>query len=407
MRTLLAVCVLAIVSQSLSAADDGGERFPYSAFVAAEQTPVRSGPGEQFYPVLDLKHGDAVEVWRHDPGGWCAIRPPAGSFSWVSADFIRPINEKLAAVAGREVNIRVGTQFSDMRDVVQLQLNDGDQVAILGSRRLTEGDREAWWYKVLPPAGEFRWIHEKYLVRHPDHLPPPSDVVRTNDPFAGRQVAFNEPAVGTDVKGTAANAEATADPAAVLDELEGALSRIVTAEPTAWHFAELKHRAEGLLERAESAVERSRARMFLGKLARFEDIRRRYAQIAEARTQTAAVDQQLAGNEKNESAVKSPATEIVSRIGSVDVSRYDGVGRMTQIVTNDSGSPTFALTDERGEVVAFVTAAPGVNLRQYAGLEVGINGIKGFITDKRMAQLTAKRVDVLSTRAAAAATTRR
>ena len=87
MRSLLAALVA--VSFTVPAlADDPATRFPYTAFVANENGAVRSGPGEQYYPVMNLAQGNAVEVWRHDPGGWCAIRPPEGSFSWISGDFV-------------------------------------------------------------------------------------------------------------------------------------------------------------------------------------------------------------------------------------------------------------------------------------------------------------------------------
>ena len=65
------------------------QTFPYKAFVAADDVYVRSGPGENYYPTDKLKTGDQVEVYRHDPGGWLAIRPVPGSFSWVSARYLR------------------------------------------------------------------------------------------------------------------------------------------------------------------------------------------------------------------------------------------------------------------------------------------------------------------------------
>jgi hypothetical protein len=69
---------------------------------------------------------------------------------------------------------------------------------------------------------------------------------------------------------------------------------------------------------------------------------------------------------------------------------------VTQIVLRDDGATNFALTDERGEIVAYLAAAPGANLRQYAGLDVGVNGIRGFVTEQRLPQITVKRVDVRS-----------
>lgn len=408
MRTSATVWFGALSIAGFVAADEPRAEFPYSAFIAGDATLVRSGPGEQFYPVLNLKRGDAVEVWRHDAGGWCAIRPPEGSFSWISAEFVRPTGERLGGVVGEQVNVRVGTVFGDLRDAVQLQLGDGDQIEILDVRESSVGTASTRWYKIAPPAGEFRFVHRSQVVLHPDELS--GSVVpataRTPVDAEVRPAAYVAPAGGDDGSPEAAAAELRrlrddddgAD--AVLSQMEIVVSRMVATEPTAWNFGELQRRGESLLERSTSAVERSRIRMFLGKLARFEDIRVRYAQLAETRTQTALVDEQLrsVGGELPKPA--PPANIEAATTATNDVSRYDGVGRLTQIVLSADASPTYALSDDRGEMIAYVVAAPGVNLRQYVGLDVGINGIKGFVPEERLAKLTAKRIDVLSVRSA-------
>ena len=63
------------------------QTFPYKAYIAANDSYVRSGPGESYYPTGKLNAGAQVEVYRHDPGGWYAIRPPEGSFSWIGARY--------------------------------------------------------------------------------------------------------------------------------------------------------------------------------------------------------------------------------------------------------------------------------------------------------------------------------
>ena len=80
--SLVAVCALSALRGLPARAE---QAFPYKAYVTAAEVYVRSGPGRTFYPTDKLHTGDQVEVYRHDPGGWCAIRPPEGSFSWVSA----------------------------------------------------------------------------------------------------------------------------------------------------------------------------------------------------------------------------------------------------------------------------------------------------------------------------------
>ena len=59
------------------------------------RAPAEGRPGiiglNGFISIMNkLKRGAEVEVYRHDPGGWCAIRPVEGSFSWVSARYVKP-----------------------------------------------------------------------------------------------------------------------------------------------------------------------------------------------------------------------------------------------------------------------------------------------------------------------------
>jgi len=413
-----AALLMSVLGFSSTRAAEPAPQFPYSAFVAVSEASVRSGPGETYYPTLNLKVGDAVEVWRHDPGGWLAVRPPEGAFSWVSADFIQQTGEKTGRVTGNEVNVRVGTKFSDLRDAIQLQLSVDDEVEILESRTLRTGDQETLWYKILPPAGEFRWIASRHVVLHPSQLPAAAEPnlvengSRSPTDSGVRQASFNAP-VSFETPSVDLSAALKAIPADALvdvqiDEMESIVSRMVTAEPTAWSFAEMKQRAEAALEKSESALERSKARAFLAKLTRLEDIQKRYASIAQLREQTATVDRELATRDTavTSTAVQNEphpqadlALEPTVRTG-IDTTRYDGVGRLMIVVDGKPGTPGYALANRSGELAAYVVAAPGMNLRQYVGLDVGINGIRGFATDQRIEQITAKRIDVLGSRQA-------
>lgn len=142
-------------------ADDAGAAelvFPYRARVVVDRAVVRSGPGEDYYPVMHLSQDAVVEVYRHDPGGWYAVRPPEGSYSWVSAAFVEPQRDGslVAAIRGRRVVVRVGSPLVDVPDVIQLRLNSGDQVRLLDRQPFEFSNMV--WYKIAPPAGEFRWV---------------------------------------------------------------------------------------------------------------------------------------------------------------------------------------------------------------------------------------------------------
>ena len=50
-----------------------------------------------------------------------------------------------------------------MRDVIQVRLDRGEKVEILEAKRFNTGPGAQTWYKISPPAGEFRWISGKYV----------------------------------------------------------------------------------------------------------------------------------------------------------------------------------------------------------------------------------------------------
>src|SRR5574340_1094914 len=121
MRLLLAVGVSFWLSAAPPALAE--QTFPYKAYVIADEVYVRSGPGQSYYPTDKLKLGQPVEVYRHDPGGWYAIKPPADSFTWVSGRFLKPGSDNLAVVDDDRIAARVGSRFSDIRDVIQVRLD--------------------------------------------------------------------------------------------------------------------------------------------------------------------------------------------------------------------------------------------------------------------------------------------
>ncbi len=141
--------------------------FPYKATINGSDVYVRSGPGKNYYPTDKLQRGTEVEVYRHDPGGWCAIRPPADSFSWVPGKHLRFGKGDIAEIISDKAVAYVGSRFRDVHDVRQVQLDRGEAVQVVGEKRFTsEGENIAQtWYKIMPPAGEFRWVYGKLLLK--------------------------------------------------------------------------------------------------------------------------------------------------------------------------------------------------------------------------------------------------
>jgi uncharacterized protein YgiM (DUF1202 family) len=157
------------------------EALPVTVPVASLRTLLRSGPGDDFYPTERLPQGTTLEVWAIDDSGYSAVRPVAGSFSWVRADDVS--EAAAAAVSGFERSgvgddglptvpaaggrtgvvvtdgavARVGSQLNDLRHVSQVALEAGERVRILARVTVPSGRHAGEWLKIEPPSGEFRW----------------------------------------------------------------------------------------------------------------------------------------------------------------------------------------------------------------------------------------------------------
>ncbi len=492
--------------QVLLAAD---RQMPYKAYVVSDGAYVRSGPGKNYYPTMKLPLGAEVEVYRHDPGGWYAIKPPEESFAWVAARYVETSEDGLGTITGEQVAARVGSSFSDIRDVIQVRLHEGEVVEILGEKQFTGTSEAGRWYRIAPPAGEFRWIFGRMVdadymtsgVREsagntsPLLLPPRAPVgleatanERLEEPArlnelqeprgTGKEVDFAvlEPAVldlseerigGTETSPEPAGQQANwvasdgevSDPAEprpvraeriaaheeavqslpsesesggteakkplgyvspripelnetaeeaprpvagrpslpfgeALERLEFELTGMLAEEPTVWSLTELEIQAQSLLERASTALERGKVRLLLKKIAQSNDVKQRYAKFVDSEVQLDRREQRL------ESLRAEPGSSDSQDSGlapSQAAPRYDGYGRLGRVVTSDTDAPRYALVDASGKVTCFVTPAPGLNLDNYVGDQIGVVGTSGYIPKRQARHVTAKHVTPLDT----------
>jgi len=436
---------LSAAAQAQDAEDNYGDdrQFPYHAFVNTDDVYVRSGPGQNYYPVSRLRRGETVEVYRHDPGGWYAIRPPADAFSWVSAEFVEPGEGRVATIKGEHVVARVGSNFSDIRDVIQIRLDEGERIEVIEAKRIGTGPAAQTWYKIAPPAGEFRWVSGQFIDEHaPErevhkrnpnnnlliarHAQRPDDEEsprnrdadrRVRDPDEGRldrnrydgdrydhdryaddnprpavrpsmrrnDNTDREPEERTSfVSRRSTSRQRSRGDSSLMAELEQidlALSQEVTKDAAQWDLRPLRLQTDNLLSHSETALDRGRVRLVQRKIARFEDIKQRADAIAVA---------QLTTDARNQDVVRA---SLGGSMGvRTDMARFDGAGRLTQVYPAQNGVASFALVDKEGRITQFVTPAPGVNLRPFVGQEVGLQGTLGYMPDAHTPHVTAKRV---------------
>jgi SH3-like domain-containing protein len=395
------VCAGILCAGGLPRTAAAGEKFPYTAYTNSDDVYIRSGPGKNYYPTDKLAKGEPVEIYRQDPGGWYAIRPPQGSFSWVPADALKPIGDRMAVVQKDQTPCFVGTRFSNARDVHQVRLDQGEQVEILDIKPIGDGSDTQSWCQIAPPSGEFRWVFGKYIDRE---LPPGvshseksrgaaenGDRTARNPGWLAKGSVKSVATDGADSAGadgsprresnwhstgkTAAEERPApmGDPfQAELNSIDLEVSKIAADDQATWEFTALRRRAEALLPHSETALERGRVRLVLNRIARFEDVKRRYDLL------------------------NQPGSAIASNRPSVlpvdDPNRYDGIGKLAPVVSQRPNAPRYALIDNSNQVVSFVTPAPGVDLQAYVGKSVGVSGQRGFMPELGKPHVTAQRI---------------
>lgn len=160
---IILACLISSVSIPqgfVSAAEAEGDElsFPYIAEITNDNVNIRSGPGTNYYHCGKLSTSDKVKVVA-SKYSWSHIVPPAGSFSWISKQYvsIEPKKPRIGVVTGDSVRVYAGSDFlKPMHSTtVQLELNKGDKVELMGE----EMDD---YYKIAPPTGAYLWVLTQY-----------------------------------------------------------------------------------------------------------------------------------------------------------------------------------------------------------------------------------------------------
>ncbi len=171
-------------------------QFPYQAIVVSGEARVFSGPGKMHYATDVLKPGDLVQVYHHDLGNWCAIRPPQGSFSLVPEAAVKIVGENAGEIVEANSQAWVGTAMGAVeKPLWQVKLKIGEPVNILGEVSWPDADgNKTVWLQITPPNGEFRWIHLDDIRLPKTELPGEFEQHESSSPMemAGKFESYEE-----------------------------------------------------------------------------------------------------------------------------------------------------------------------------------------------------------------------
>lgn len=447
---LLVVGILILASSAFAAEE------LYEAVVLDEGAVVRAGPGQRFYVTQELEPGTRVEVYRREAGDWLAIRPPEGSFSWIpEADLEMTEEPGIAEVTSDEAKSWLGSRAERIKQhKSHVSLARGERVEVLGKKQIEGADgKTQLWLKIAPPAGEFRWVSSRQVrkvkrselakketpqpIREitraaavptdldpvestPVEKPrPPRSFIELTDlhpaepepAFAVRQAAHEEPVVESPAKSlspdgfvarkrhsnsadrpstipprtapsvarsdvasrgavspngaAAVDAATSGEVAEQLEELDVQLSLILSRDKSTWNFTPLKDKVQAIVDTAGTPADRGQARFMLDKIKRFEE----------------AFDVRPLPEVKN---VHAAAAKTFRP--------YDGEGRLTQVKSSDRPAAPYALVDDQGKRICFVTPATGMSISSHLNKRVGLYGKRGMIADLNEPHVLASRV---------------
>ncbi|MGV3483803.1 MAG: hypothetical protein ACO1RT_05250, partial [Planctomycetaceae bacterium] len=175
---------------------------PFMVYVDQEGVAARCGPGGDYYRTDPLRHGQPLEVYIETSDGWLGVRPPEGSFCWIPEDVVKlSPSQDFGIITEEDTIVWIGTHLGKANKYLwQVQLPKDEEVAIIGRAKREGPDGPKLWFRIVPPAGEFRWVHRDQVVDNPELLlrekPAPGSELATAEPtLAPEPAGFDEVAV--------------------------------------------------------------------------------------------------------------------------------------------------------------------------------------------------------------------
>ncbi len=309
----VALC-LTVASHFTGLAIAQDRKFPYEAVVDLDGEYVRSGPGPNFYPTEKLKRADKVMVHRHDPGGWCMIAPPSGSFSWILAEHVQKSGDNAGVLKANNVVVHIGSAINpDEFTTIQGNLSKGDAVQILGEKTFAFEDRSKLMYKISPIKREWRWIPRKALIAadairsepfpaEPPRGKKPSGPVADGqglDPDAfAKPISTGPSTLGAKTRPSEQGASLKADPAdgfrGRLDKIDRQFREMVLQEPPNWNLDNIAEQYRALDQEVSQPATSHVIAGRLDAVARYQKIHVDYSEFLKLTSETRQRDAQLA-----------------------------------------------------------------------------------------------------------------
>lgn len=408
---------------------------PYEAIVDVDDGEnVWSGPDtKKHYPTSRLNKGDHVKVIRHDPGGWCMIEPPEGSFSWVRNEYVQKDGPTRGSIIENNVKVHVGSEVKPDRFLTyQAELSRGSAVEILGEKVFQFDETPRLMLKIKPVKREWRWIKRRSIVAADSIKADPFDNERStpkrkNGPVAeGDSDANAWPvSVGTTLDDeqdesapvTASKTREQNLPPGKqrLAEIDREFHDMIQNEPPTWNLDSLEDAYKQLDEDIGTASMSAQIARRLETVKRYRKTFNEYNDFLKLTSETKQRDalllsqqsqfQSQLGNppvskpitptptpinpnptpSSNQPTLNNPQQTPSSQLQPQSQPQagaapqggtpsFDGAGIVRKLAKSFPGGPQYILVAPDERFLTFLMPGPGVDLNRYNGRPVGIMG---------------------------------
>ena len=128
--------------------------------VTGNNVQIRSDAGTNFYACGSLNRGDRVQVVKAQ-GGWSAILPPPGCYSWIAVQYVSVSvqNPAEGVITGNNVPVYAGSdELAPMISTTKqgVTMTRGQRVRLLN-------EEKEEYYKISPPPGAYFWVSSQFL----------------------------------------------------------------------------------------------------------------------------------------------------------------------------------------------------------------------------------------------------
>ncbi len=356
------VILACLVSIGFAQQPDGSKEvdtssFPYTAEIIGNDVYVRSGPGTNFYHCGKLNTGDKVKVVGKQ-FSWSRVVPPAGSFSWISMQYVEiaPNDQAVGTVTGDNVRVYAGSDYVKplYSTTLQGKLSKGEKVKLLGEQMDD-------YYKIAAPPFAYLWVSTKFTKPVPEPVVAPP-AVTTPAPVEVK-VEPNEPA---DANATTAVVPVPVAPKSPLEKYRELKEQVKAEHDKPADQQDYTDLKKSLLEIANDKEAGNAARFAQFVVRQIEGYELAFAVVKEVKLQNQQLDKIRAGINKART----------TRLAEVEtMGKFAIVGEFQTYLTYGEGH--YRILNEAGKMACYALPAAGasqMNLKGFVGQKVGLVG---------------------------------